>query len=118
MALLASLTSLLATAFVLTAFAVDIALFAFAKCEMGKPDGICASTYTASTQFPLPPVPSLRALCLVQHRLCDRDPLPSPPAFIMYARCARSLPRRPSSLGAVRRLPLRMRAPTSTTAAC
>ena len=63
--LLASLTSFLAALLTLIAFAVDIALFAFVKHEMGKLDSVDASTDTAPGEFPflvaqrrLPSVPA------------------------------------------------------------
>ncbi|KAI0632725.1 hypothetical protein C8Q77DRAFT_1158198 [Trametes polyzona] len=44
--LLASLTAFLAATLTLVAFAIDIALYAFVKHEMGKLDGVSSSTHT------------------------------------------------------------------------
>ncbi len=68
MTLLASLTAFLAALLTLIAFAVDIALYAFVKHEMGKLNGVSTNTDTApgesfsSRRFaPIVPFPVLCA---------------------------------------------------------
>ncbi len=94
MTLLASLTAFLAALLTLIAFAVDIALYAFVKHEMGKLNGVSTNTDTAPGECSVGPsivsflvlpgalrVPNVA--CLVHHSRALRSlsQLASPGAF-------------------------------------
>ena len=78
--LLASLTSFLAAVLTLIAFAVDIALYAFVKHEVGKLSGVGSNTNTAPGESSLPrlPFPIPRRPCVCPPALALR------PSVLLY----------------------------------